>query len=178
MRAGHGKDMSGAFDQRGREWLAPKVTDVHAFILANLHGVQTGRLPANGVHSSRGHLNIFSVSDQSAKETFRDGATANVTRTNKEDAFHDARRASVRGNNLGSNKSKSTECLGRSEGDFTGEAIYGFQLCYGKPRWERALTWLDGRGFSYAEVDSGEDQPTRNRSPSCCLMVLFRRGMF
>jgi hypothetical protein len=73
------------------------------------------------VHSSRGHLNIFSVSDQSAKETFRDGATANVTRTNKEDAFHDARRASVRGNNLGSNKSKSTEGLGGSEGDFTGE---------------------------------------------------------
>ena len=52
-------------------------------------------------------------------------------------------------------------------------AIYGFQLCYGKPRWERALTWLDGRGFSQAEVDSGEDQPTRNRSP-----ILLPDGSF
>jgi hypothetical protein len=51
--------------------------------------------------------------------------------------------------------------------------IYGFQLCYGKPRWERALTWLDGRGFSHTEVDSGEDQPTRNRSP-----ILVADGSF
>jgi len=52
-------------------------------------------------------------------------------------------------------------------------AIYGFQLYYGKPRWERALTWLDGRGFSHAEVHSGEDQPTRNRSP-----ILLPDGSF
>jgi hypothetical protein len=35
-------------------------------------------------------------------------------------------------------------------------AIHGFQLCYGKPRWERALTWLVDRGFTHMEVDTGE----------------------
>jgi len=44
-------------------------------------------------------------------------------------------------------------------------AIHGFQLCYGKPAWERALTWLDGRGFSHTEIDTGEEKATRNRTP-------------
>ena len=43
--------------------------------------------------------------------------------------------------------------------------IHGFQLCYGKPAWERALTWLDGRGFSHTEIDTGEEKATRNRTP-------------
>lgn len=34
--------------------------------------------------------------------------------------------------------------------------IHGFQLCYGKPRWERALTWLVDRGFTHMKVDTGE----------------------
>jgi hypothetical protein len=45
------------------------------------------------------------------------------------------------------------------------DAIHGFQLCYGKPRWERALTWISNRGFSHTEIDSGEDKATRNRTP-------------
>src|ERR1700730_17857431 len=44
-------------------------------------------------------------------------------------------------------------------------AIHGFQLCYGKPRWERALTWLVDRGFAHMEVDSGEDEAEWNRAP-------------
>ncbi len=53
------------------------------------------------------------------------------------------------------------------------ETIYGFQLCYDKPHWERALTWLAERGFSHTEVDSGEDAPEANRSP-----VLVPDGSF
>lgn len=36
------------------------------------------------------------------------------------------------------------------------DTIHGFQLCYDKPYWERALTWMSDRGFSHMEVDSGE----------------------
>jgi hypothetical protein len=35
-------------------------------------------------------------------------------------------------------------------------AIHGFQLCYGKPRNERALTWLRDRGFMHNKIDTGE----------------------
>jgi hypothetical protein len=52
-------------------------------------------------------------------------------------------------------------------------AIHGFQLCYGKPRWERALTWMRGRGFSHSEIDSGEELATVNRAP-----VLVANGIF
>lgn len=45
------------------------------------------------------------------------------------------------------------------------DAIYGFQLCYGKPHWERALTWLSGRGFSHTAVESGEEEAEANRAP-------------
>ena len=53
------------------------------------------------------------------------------------------------------------------------EVVRGFQLCYGKPRAERALTWIDRRGFSHTEVDGGEDKPPRNRTP-----VLVPNGFF
>ena len=53
------------------------------------------------------------------------------------------------------------------------DTIQGFQLCYDKPEWERALTWLANKGFSHTEVDSGEDTPEANRSP-----VLVPDGSF
>ena len=53
------------------------------------------------------------------------------------------------------------------------DTIHGFQLCYDKVHWERALTWLSDRGFSHTEVDSGEDAPEANRSP-----VLVSNGSF
>ncbi len=53
------------------------------------------------------------------------------------------------------------------------DAIHGFQLCYDKPRWERALTWISGTGFSHMEVDSGEQDPYANRTP-----VLVPDGSF
>ena len=36
------------------------------------------------------------------------------------------------------------------------ETPIGFQLCYDKQRFERALTWREGRGYDHAAVDSGE----------------------
>ena len=51
--------------------------------------------------------------------------------------------------------------------------IHAFQLCYGKPRYERALTWITGRGFSHAAIDSGEGDPRWNRTP-----VLLAGGSF
>jgi hypothetical protein len=52
-------------------------------------------------------------------------------------------------------------------------AVRGFQLCYGKPQQERALTWLKNRGFAHAEVDSGEENPEANRTP-----ILLPDGSF
>jgi len=34
--------------------------------------------------------------------------------------------------------------------------ITGFQLCYDRSGYERALTWQGGRGFSHEKVDTGE----------------------
>jgi len=45
------------------------------------------------------------------------------------------------------------------------DTVHGFQLCYGKPYWERALTWLSDRGFSHMEVDSGEESAYANETP-------------
>src|SRR5260370_14175600 len=46
-----------------------------------------------------------------------------------------------------------------------GNTIHGFQLCYGKPRLECALTWLKEGGFIYAQIDSGAEVPEANRTP-------------
>jgi hypothetical protein len=55
----------------------------------------------------------------------------------------------------------------------SGDTIHGFQLCYDKAHWERALTWLSDRGFSHMEVDSGDDTAYANRTP-----VLVPDGSF
>jgi hypothetical protein len=44
-------------------------------------------------------------------------------------------------------------------------AIYGFQLCYDKPHWERALTWRKDRGFSHTAIESGEEDAMKNLTP-------------
>ena len=53
------------------------------------------------------------------------------------------------------------------------DTVQGFQLCYDKPRWERALTWLKARGFSHTAIDSGEDNAMKNLTP-----VLVPDGSF
>src|SRR5256885_16115023 len=88
MRAGHGKNVRRAFDQIGAEWLAAKTADVHAFVLAYLHGVKAGRLPANGMDAGRRDLDIVAIPDQLPEKTFRNQATANVSWANKKYVFH------------------------------------------------------------------------------------------
>jgi len=44
-------------------------------------------------------------------------------------------------------------------------AIHGFQLCYDKPLWERALTWISTKGFSHMQVDDGEQNAWNNQTP-------------
>jgi hypothetical protein len=35
-------------------------------------------------------------------------------------------------------------------------SILGFQLCYDRKGAERALTWMEGKGYSHLKVDDGE----------------------
>ena len=52
-------------------------------------------------------------------------------------------------------------------------AVHGFQLCYDKPLWERALTWISTKGFSHMQVDDGERNVWNNQTP-----VLVPDGSF
>ncbi|MBN2713727.1 MAG: hypothetical protein JXR97_15015 [Planctomycetes bacterium] len=36
------------------------------------------------------------------------------------------------------------------------KVVTGFQLCYDKGGYERALTWIEGKGFSHNRIDDGE----------------------
>ena len=56
--------------------------------------------------------------------------------------------------------------------DESGE-LAGFQLCYDKPREERALSWRAGRGYSHERVDDGEIPGRAKMSP-----VLVPDGIF
>jgi hypothetical protein len=46
-----------------------------------------------------------------------------------------------------------------------GGAVVAFELCYDKPRHERALTWSHELGWRHFRVDSGEVTPIKNRTP-------------
>ena len=53
-------------------------------------------------------------------------------------------------------------------------SIHGFQLCYDRKGLERALTWIEGKGFSHLKVDDGEVEPlTAKRTP-----ILITGGLF
>lgn len=45
------------------------------------------------------------------------------------------------------------------------KAIEAFQLCYDIGGRERVLSWRREYGFSHSQIDSGEQNPTINRSP-------------
>ena len=55
------------------------------------------------------------------------------------------------------------------------DTIYGFQLCYGKPSWERALTWMSDRGFSHMLKAAGQNalQITAHDLPSSLVLSLL-----
>jgi hypothetical protein len=52
-------------------------------------------------------------------------------------------------------------------------AIVAFELSYGKPRFERALTWSHEDGYGHFRIDSGEESPTKSRTP-----ILVSDGSF
>jgi hypothetical protein len=112
MRTSHGKDVGGAIDQGGSKWLAAQPPNVNAFLLADLNCIKARRLPAHRMHSSRGYFDVSSVSEQTAKKTFRNRTAANVTCADKENVFHDFGSASARDSNLELNLSKSISCRG------------------------------------------------------------------
>ena len=53
------------------------------------------------------------------------------------------------------------------------QTVTGFQLCYGKPYAEWALTWQEGDRYSHCQIDSGDDEATSNRTP-----ILITGGTF
>jgi hypothetical protein len=53
-------------------------------------------------------------------------------------------------------------------------AIHGFQLCYDKPHWERALTWISTKGFSHKQVD---ENAWKNQTPILVPEGSFPAGM-
>lgn len=53
-------------------------------------------------------------------------------------------------------------------------AIVSFQLCYGKPRDEHALTWMFPSIYYHQRVDDGENDPGKSKSTP----VLLPDGMF
>lgn len=54
-----------------------------------------------------------------------------------------------------------------------GGGVVAFELCYDKPRRERALTWSREFGWGHFRVDSGEATPIKNRTP-----ILVSDGSF
>ena len=53
------------------------------------------------------------------------------------------------------------------------DEINGFQLCYGKPDDEHALTWRRGSGYRHTRVDDGE-----TRGASMMAPILLTDGVF
>jgi hypothetical protein len=60
-------------------------------------------LAAHRVHTGRNNFNVLSVPKQTAKKPFRNRAAADITSTDKEDAFHNLESSSERNPNLESN---------------------------------------------------------------------------
>jgi hypothetical protein len=54
------------------------------------------------------------------------------------------------------------------------EKIVSFQLCYGKPQDEHALTWMSPSIYYHQRVDDGENKPGKSKSTP----VLLPDGMF
>jgi len=52
--------------------------------------------------------------------------------------------------------------------------ITGFQLCYDRNGYERALTWTRDHGFSHEKVDTGENRPGSMKSTP----ILVADGVF
>jgi hypothetical protein len=56
---------------------------------------------------------------------------------------------------------------------YEGDEVSGFQLCYGKPRDEHALTWHRPASYAHTRVDDGEGPWGSKMTP-----VLVQDGLF
>jgi hypothetical protein len=54
------------------------------------------------------------------------------------------------------------------------DRVHGFQLCYGKPDREHAVTWRRRGGYSHTSVDDGEGRPGKSKASP----VLLPDGVF
>ena len=114
MRARHGKNVCRSIDQRRGKRLTAQAANVDACFCADFDRIEAWRLAAHCVHAGRNNFDVLSIPKQTAKKPFGDRAAADITCTDKEDAFHNSEGASERNRNLKSNRSKSIS-LNREE---------------------------------------------------------------
>ncbi len=57
----------------------------------------------------------------------------------------------------------------------TKQSIKVFQLCYDIAVCERILSWSQEYGFRHSQIDSGEQNPTKNQSPLCVADGIFEK---
>ena len=103
VRAGHSKNVCRSIHQRCRQRLTAQIANVCAYFCADFNCIKTWRLAAHRVHTGRNNFDVLSVPKQTAKKPFRNRAAADITCTDKEDAFHILESASERNPNLESN---------------------------------------------------------------------------
>src|SRR5204862_5719819 len=107
VRTCHGEDVCRPIDQRRGQWLTAQIANIDPGIGADFDRVKTWRLTAYRVHTGRNNFDVLSVANHAAKKPFRNWAAADISCTDKEDAFHNSQSASERNRNLKSNRSKS-----------------------------------------------------------------------
>jgi hypothetical protein len=56
--------------------------------------------------------------------------------------------------------------------------ITGFQLCYDRGGYERALTWMRDRGYSHEKVDTGEHMGSGGSGGMKATPILVTDGVF
>jgi hypothetical protein len=93
MRAGHSEDVRGAIHESCGKRLAAKSADIHVFLFADLHRVETWWLTADGMYASRSNFDVFPISEQASEKSLGDGTATNITCADKEDVFHNSGRA-------------------------------------------------------------------------------------
>jgi hypothetical protein len=104
--------MCRSIDQRRRKRLATQIANVSACFCTDFNRIKAWWLAAHCVHTGRNYFDVLSVPKHSAKKAFRNRAAADITCTDKEDAFHNSESASERNSNVELNRSKSIFAMG------------------------------------------------------------------
>jgi hypothetical protein len=103
--------MCRSIDQRRAKRLTAQIANVDTCFCADFDRIKTRRLAAYCVHSGRNNFDVLSVPKHAAKKPFRNRAAADISCTDKEDAFHNSDGARERYCNLKLNWSKSIQGL-------------------------------------------------------------------